>query len=297
MSRLLSATLGVALLLGLSACDPSDDFIVEERTLVELATSTPSLSTLVTALQTADLVSALEVAGPLTVFAPSNDAFDAVQDDLLAAILGDDTTLDDLLTYHVVSGEFRAEDLSDGQTLTALNGNDLNVTVTNDGVFVEGVKVGTADVSASNGVVHIMEGVLLMPVDIIDAAGLLGFTSLASALTTAGLVDDLQAAGPFTVFAPTDAAFIGTDTSGLTTDQLTNVLLYHVTSGAVLSTDLVDNQDVQTLLTQQTFDIDIDGSTITIDGDNANGEVTLADVVVGNGVIHAIDGVLLPDAF
>ena len=284
-------------MLGLSACDPSDDFIVEDRTVVELATGTSSLSTLVSALQAADLVSALEVDGPITVFAPSNDAFDAVQDDLLAAILDDDDTLEDLLTYHVVSGEFRAEDLTDGQTLTALNGDELTVTIEDGDVFVEGVKVGTANVAASNGVVHIMEGVLLTPVDIVDAAGLLGLSSLASALTTAGLVDDLQADGPFTVFAPTNAALEASAAGGLTTSQLTNVLLYHVASGAVLSSDREDNQTIPTLLTDQTIGIDIDGSTITIDGDDANGTVTLADIVVGNGVIHVIDGVLLPDTF
>jgi len=297
MSRLLSATLGVALLLGLSACDPSDDIILEERTLAELASDTQSLSTLVSALQTANLTSTLEGSGPFTVFAPSNDAFDAVQDDLLTAILGDSNTLDDLLKYHVVAGTFRASDLTDGQTLTALNGDELNVMVDGGDVFVEGVKVGTADVSASNGVVHIMDGVLLTPVDIIDAAGLLGFSQLAAALSTAGLVDDLQAAGPFTVFAPTDVAFNGTDTSGLTTQQLTNVLLYHVASGALQSSDLSDNQTITTLLTDQTIGIDIDSGTITVDGDDANGEVTLPNVVVGNGVIHAIDGVLLPDTF
>ena len=297
MSRLLSATLSVALLLGLSACDPSDDFIAGDASILELATSTSNLSTLVSALQTADLDDTLEGDGPFTVFAPSNAAFDSVQEDLLTAILGDDDTLDDLLTYHVVQGTFRAEDLTDGETLTALNGDILNVTVEDGDVFVEGVRVATADVSASNGVVHIMEGVLLTPVDIIDAAGLLGFSELASALATAGLVDDLQAAGPFTVFAPTDAAFGNTDTSGLTTQQLTNVLLYHVASGALQSGDLSDGQTIQTLLTDQTIGIDIDGSTITIDGDDANGTVTTADIVVGNGVIHAIDGVLLPDTF
>ncbi|GAB5536558.1 MAG: fasciclin domain-containing protein [Rubricoccaceae bacterium] len=297
MSRFLSATLGIALLLGLSACDPSDDIILEDRTIVELASDTQTLSTLVSALQTADLTSTLEGSGPFTVFAPSNDAFDAVQGDLLTAILGDDDTLDDLLTYHVVQGTFRASDLTDGQTLTALNGGELAVTIEDGDVFVEGVEVGTADVAAANGVVHVMNGVLLTPVDIIDAAGLLGFSSLASALTTAELVDNLQADGPFTVFAPTNAAFDDTDTSGLTTQQLTNVLLYHVASGAVVSGDLEDDQTISTLLTDQTIGIDINGSTITIDGDDANGVVTTADVVVGNGVIHAIDGVLLPNTF
>ncbi|MEM6286322.1 MAG: fasciclin domain-containing protein [Bacteroidota bacterium] len=292
-SPLLIALLAVAL--PLAGCDSNGD---DDPSIADLAQNTPSLSTLDTALGQADLVSTLDSGGPFTVFAPNNGAFDTVQGDLLNAILADDDQLDDLLTYHVVRGTFRAEDLEDGDTLTALNGDELTVTVTNAGTFIDGVRVVSADIEATNGVVHIVEEVLINPIDIVDAAGLLGFTELAGFLTPA-LVTSLQGDGPFTVFAPTNTAFqdIESTTDNLTPAQLTNVLLYHVAPVATPSGSLSPDQVVPTLLTDQTVTVRINGTTITIDGDDADGEVAIPDVIVGNGVIHAIDGVLLPDSF
>jgi transforming growth factor-beta-induced protein len=265
--------------------------------IVALASATPSLSTLVTAVGAAGLVSTLQGDGPFTVFAPDNAAFGRVQSNLLTGLLGNTAQLTDLLTYHVVPGKLFAADLTDGQVLTTVQGQQISVAVNSGGVFVDGVRVTAPNINATNGVVHVVEDVLIKPIDIVDAAGILGFTSLAGALESANLITALRGAGPFTVFAPTNEAFAAANAGGLTTAQLTNILLYHVANGAVRSTALSNNQVVPTLLTGESVTIRIAGTTITIDGAQADGNVTVADVVVSNGVIHAVDGVLLPSAF
>jgi uncharacterized surface protein with fasciclin (FAS1) repeats len=165
----------------------------------------------------------------------------------------------------------------------------------------------TTDVFASNGVIHVIDAVLLPPApaeatgpeaDIVDTAVAAGdFTTLAAALEAAGLVDTLKGEGPFTVFAPTDAAFASLPAGtveGLLADvpALTDVLLYHVVSGQVLAADVVGLSAAPTV---QGSDISIevvDGKVIL----NGNVEVVTTDILASNGVIHVIDGVLLPPA-
>ena len=265
--------------------------------IVGLAVGTASLSTLVTALTTADLVSTLQGDGPFTVFAPNDAAFEGVQENLLGALLGDDAQLTELLTYHVVPGELFAADLSDGQMLTTVQGDMLEVSVTGGRVFVDGSEVIAANINADNGVVHVVEDVLLGPIDIVDAAGLLGYSELAAAATRAGLVDALRGDGPLTVFAPDDDAFDAAGADALTDGQIANVLLYHVVSARALSTDLSNGQTLDTLLDGETLDVLISGGTVTIDGAQSDATVVVPDVVVGNGVIHGVDAVLLPSAF
>ncbi|MEM6328448.1 MAG: fasciclin domain-containing protein [Bacteroidota bacterium] len=274
-----------------------NDVIAFPDNIPALAIGTPSLSTLVTALQTANLVGDLDEAGPFTVFAPNNDAFSAVNGALLNALLGDVPALDELLKYHVVSGELFASDLSDGQTLTTLQGDQLTVTVNDNGVFVDGTRVIAANINANNGVVHVVEDVLVAPVDIVDAASLLGFSTLVQAAGDAGLAGALRGDGPLTVFAPSNQAFVDANASSLNTSQVANILRYHVVPSLALSTSLSNDQSVSTLLMNEALTIDIAGSTITIEGAQSNAEVQVADVVVGNGVIHAVDAVLLPSSF
>ncbi|MEM1056024.1 MAG: fasciclin domain-containing protein [Bacteroidota bacterium] len=262
-----------------------------------LATGTPSLSTLVSALGTANLVDALAEEGPFTVFAPTNDAFDNVNGPLLTAILGDAIQLDELLKYHVVPGEFFASDLSNGQMLTTLQGEQLEVTVNNEGVFVDGIRVTAPNVNADNGVVHVVEDVLVGPIDIVDAAQLLGFSSLVQAAGDAGLAGALRGEGPLTVFAPSNQAFADAGAGSLNNSQLENILRYHVVSAFAPSSSLSDDQNVLTLLTDEALKIDIAGGTITIEGAQSSAIVQVPDVIVGNGVIHAIDAVLLPSEF
>ena len=184
---------------------------------------------------------------------------------------------------------------------TALNGDELSFTVSADGVTVSGATVALADVPASNGVIHVIDAVLMPPADLVDipataiSTGI--HTSLVAALTAANLVSALQADGPFTVFAPTDAAFTaaGIDLASFDTDEeiatLADILTYHVVSGQVLSTDLTDGMKA-TALNGDELSFTVSADAVTVSG----ATVTSADVMTTNGVIHVIDAVLMPPA-
>lgn len=131
-----------------------------DDSILAIAQDNPQLSQLVTALQAAGLTDALEQAGPLTVFAPNDEAFAQLDQSDLAALLADPTSLGDRLQYHVVEGSFPSSDLTDGQTLTTSQGSDLTVGVDGSTVTVDGVEVVQADIMAGNGVIHVVSGVL-----------------------------------------------------------------------------------------------------------------------------------------
>jgi transforming growth factor-beta-induced protein len=288
-----------------TACNNDDDPQVEEPTqnVVEIAQSNESFSTLVTALSEADLVTALNGNGPFTVFAPTNDAFNALlsQTGLTVEELLQSELLDDVLLYHVVSGKILSTDLSNTSVET-LSGETINISI-DGGVTINGsASVTTADIEATNGVIHIIDQVLvpenliLNPTIVEIAVANESFSILVQALSTANLVDALSGDGPFTVFAPTDAAFADllaeldvTAEQLLAREDLADILLYHVVSGSVFSTDLT-NGDVPTLLTNASVAISIEGG-VSI---NDRATVTTADVKAKNGVIHIIDKVLLP---
>lgn len=142
-----------------------DDGAEEEATIVDVATEAGDFTTLLAAAQAAGLVETLSGPGPLTVFAPTDAAFEAALADLgLTAeeLLADTETLTGILTYHVVEGQVLSTDLSDGMTATTVNGAELTISV-NGGVMVNEANVTTADVMASNGVIHIIDAVLLPP--------------------------------------------------------------------------------------------------------------------------------------
>ena len=259
-------------------------------------------TSLVAALSAANLVTALQADGPFTVFAPTDAAFAAAGIDLSAFVTDEEiATLADILTYHVVAGQVLSTDLTDGMTATALNGDTLDFTVSADGVTVSGAMVTLADVPSSNGVIHVIDAVLMPPADLVDipstaiSTGI--HTSLVAALTAANLVSALQADGPFTVFAPTDAAFTaaGIDLDSFVTDEeiatLVDILTYHVVAGQVLSTDLTDGMTA-TALNGDTLDFTVSTDAVTVSG----ATVTSADVMTTNGVIHVIDAVLMPPA-
>jgi uncharacterized surface protein with fasciclin (FAS1) repeats len=152
-----------------SSVDTSQQTPVEQEstqatnTIVDLAVATPELSTLVSAVQAASLVETLSGDGPFTVFAPTNSAFNALPEGTLASLLLPENkqNLTDILTYHVVSGNVMSSDLSDGQVITTLNGDTLTVSIQNGVVKVGNATVTTPDVKASNGVVHVIDTVLL----------------------------------------------------------------------------------------------------------------------------------------
>ncbi len=260
------------------------------KSIVEIAAGNPAFSTLVSALQKANLVDALKAAGPFTVFAPTNDAFAKL------ASVPDGDALKEVLLYHVASGKFLAADLIKSGEVTTLQGKKIKVEQKSNGdVILNGiVKVTTADIQASNGVIHVIDTVLIPPADptIVDiAAADPRFTTLVSALKSQNLVGALSGAGPFTVFAPTNDAFA--KLAGLPGgDALTRVLKYHVASGKFSASDLSKLKDIKTLAGENIF-ISKQGDSLILNG---LVKVVIADIQASNGVIHVIDTVLLPDS-
>ena len=264
------------------------------------ATNTGVHDSLVDALVKADLVATLQGDGPFTVFAPTDQAFADAGIDLDSFTTDEEiAVLTDILLYHVYSGAVYAADVTDGLTVAMVNGDDASFTVTDGTVMVGDATVTTADVMASNGVIHVIDKVLMPPADLVDIAAVAMSTgvhdSLVAALVKANLVATLQGDGPFTVFAPTDQAFAdaGIDLDAFTTDEeiaaLTDILLYHVYSGAVNAAGVTDGLTVAMVNGDEASFTVTDGTVMVGDA-----TVTTADVMASNGVIHVIDKVLMP---
>jgi uncharacterized surface protein with fasciclin (FAS1) repeats len=293
----------MALSIGTMACDDDDPNIVEPpvtlpATVVDIAASSASFSTLVGALESAGLVETLQGPGPFTVFAPTNDAFAALPATALSKVTGDANLLTDVLTYHVVPGSFLSGDVIGLTSAPTVNGKQLSISVEGGEVFVDGVRVIQTDFEAENGVVHVLEGVLLPePVlDIVETAESAGaFGTLLTAVEAAGLSETLKGDGPFTVFAPTDAAFDKLSDLELgnilaDTDLLTRVLTYHVVAGDVRAEQVVTLDEALT----------VNGKSVAIRVENGqvfinDALVITTDIETTNGVIHVIDDVLLPE--
>ena len=277
-----------------------DAVILPTETVADIAIDN-DFTYLTTAVVTAELLPALT--NPLadfTVFAPSNEAFDN-----LAAALETDIdgllaleNLSDILLYHVLGASAFSGELSNGDIVTPLNdANTIKLTVTSEGmVYANQAMVFLADVAADNGVVHAIDAVILPVETVVDIAIDNDFTYLATAVITAELLPALtNPLAEYTVFAPDNMAFenlaaaLGTDIDGvLALPFLSDVLLYHVVDGILLSTDL-ENGSLTTLFGQ---DVEVDvTSGVMIN----NATVTLADVLADNGVVHVINEVLIPD--
>ncbi len=274
-------------------------------TVVDIIVGSADHTTLATAVTEAGLVSALQGEGPFTVFAPTNAAFDALPEGLLATLLADPTgDLTNILLYHVVGAKAKSTDLSNGQQIaTLLTDFKVKVTINDDGVFINDAHVTVADLEAENGVVHVIDAVLVpssgetLPATVVDIiVGSADHTTLATAVTEAGLVSALQGEGPFTVFAPTNAAFDALPEGLLATlladptGDLTNILLYHVVGAKAKSTDLSNGQQIATLLTDFKVKVTINDDGVFIN----DAHVTVADLEAENGVVHVIDAVLVP---
>jgi transforming growth factor-beta-induced protein len=285
----------------LAACGNDDPVSPSDGpTIAQLASETAQLSTLNTALTTADLATALEGDGPFTVFAPVNEAFDNLPDGALDALLASANreTLTALLQYHVVPGTYRAADLSDGQQLVTLSGETLRVSVEGSTVRVAGVLVSTADIEAANGTVHLVSNVLTEALSLVSLAELTPtLSTLVSAVDAANLREALEGDGGgagYTVFAPNNAAFAALE-EPLPTDPeaLAPILQQHVLLTRTLSGALTDGQ-VLTTLAGVTLTVERDGATVRLVGPSNSVDVVQADVRGANGVLHVIDGVLLP---
>jgi transforming growth factor-beta-induced protein len=277
--------------------------IVEaSNTIVDIAAGNPDFSTLVAAVSAAGLVDALSGEGPFTVFAPTNEAFAKLPEGTLESLLLPENkqVLTDILLYHVVSGSVLAADVVNLSQAETLLGKNVNIKVDMGSVMINEANVVATDIIADNGVIHVIDSVILIPADladIVDTAVADGrFTTLAAALGAAELIETLKGGGPFTVFAPTDDAFAllpeGTVESLLLPEnkqQLIDILLYHVVAGKVMAEDVVTLTEAETVLGQN-VSIKVEDGKVFIN----DAEVIVTDIVTSNGVIHVIDTVLLP---
>ncbi len=292
--------------------DPGDG----AENIVDTAVANGGFTTLVAALQAAELDDDLAGPGPFTVFAPTDDAFDLLPAGTVATLLepANQATLIDILTYHVIDGDVAASGAAalDGTGAAMLNGLNVRIDVVADEVILNlngnrEAMVVITDIECTNGVIHVIDAVLDpgdAVVNIVDTAVANGnFETLVTALQAAELDDDLAGPGPFTVFAPTDAAFdllpagtVATLLEPASQDTLIDVLTYHVYDGSVLSPAAIalDGQSV-TMLNGGTMSLDIAASELVLNlGGNRQATVILTDVLCSNGVIHVIDAVLDP---
>ncbi len=274
--------------------------------IVDALAGAENFSTLVTAVQTAGLTDALKQDGPFTLFAPSNEAFDKLPPGALSFLLANPETLATVLLYHVSPGAAFASDVTTQPGAFTLAGERIKFS-TDGGVFVNDAEVVATDFAVCNGVIHVIDDVLLpsfkavgsSSFDLVDNLTYLNaktgeFSTLLFAIETAGLTGALQGPGPFTLFAPTDRAFAqlppGT-LSSLIADPpaLADILLYHVVGRELLAVDVATLPGAQTLQGQSlTFTAGPSG--VFVDA----ARVFVANVETSNGVFHAIDAVLLP---
>ena len=267
--------------------------VAAEKDIVDTAVSAGSFKTLVAAVKAAGLVQTLKGKGPFTVFAPTDDAFKKIPQDMINALLKPENKdkLTAILTYHVVAGKVMAADVVKMKAAETVNGQMVSINVKGKTVMIDNAKVIKTDIKCSNGVIHVIDTVIL-PKDIVDTAVAAGaFKTLVAAVKAAGLVDTLKGKGPFTVFAPTDAAFkklpAGTVETLLKPEnkaKLTAILTYHVVSGKVMSSDLLKMTSAKT----------VNGQKIAIGLAIDNAMVVQPDIKCSNGVIHVIDSVILP---
>ena len=279
------------------------------KDIVDTAVEDGRFTTLVAAAQAAELVDTLKGEGPYTVFAPTDEAFAALPAGTLDQLLMPENkqNLTDILLYHVVPGKVMATDVTALNSATTVFGEDVAIKSDMGDVYVNDAKIILTDIETSNGVIHVIDAVILPPAEqpsaeakgtIVDVAVADGrFTTLVAAVQAAELAETLSGEGPFTVFAPTDDAFAalpaGTVESLLLPEnkqQLTDILLYHVVSGKVMAADVTALTSAPTVLGQD-ITIKVENGKVFL---NDTVEVIITDIETSNGVIHVIDAVLLP---
>lgn len=284
-----------------TGCDKEDEMTsTNDLTIAGYATSDNNFSILVQALSKAELVDVLNGEGNFTVFAPTNAAFNSLFAQLGVSGVEDlsKETLTPILLYHVLGTEKKSGNLESGyfNTLSPSQGNylSLNINISDRVRINKESMVTNADVDVKNGVIHVIDKVLIPPTIVGIAASNEAFSILVQAVTKAGLVETLSGTGPFTVFAPTNTAFQALFTelgisgiADLTAEQLVPILTYHVVSGNVLSTQLMAGT-VQTLNGPVTVTLN------PVPALNSDSKIIAVDVQGSNGVIHVIDKVLLP---
>ncbi len=304
----LKALLVLASVAVFTACKKDEVVTPPAKDIVETALSQTQFSTLVAALTKADLASALKGTGPFTVFAPNNTAFTTAKITSLDGLTKE--ALTPILTSHVVGARVLAADVKSGAVPTLNTANGIYLSKNADGVFINGtIKVIQTDVTASNGVIHIIDNVIIPAKEslVTIAAGNKDFSELVSLVlkadpAVAKALTDASATG-FTVFAPTNAAFTelykttpkATLLDPKNVKLLTDVLLYHVVPGRVFSTDLPNvSGEVGTANPTAKLTFDLAGGAKVKGKSSGNSTITAANILATNGVIHVIDKVLLP---
>lgn len=290
----------------LAACGGHDD-----PSVLDVARNDPQFSVLVEAVQAAGLQTTLDGEGPLTLFAPTDAAFASLLTELSLTkqqLLADTALLTSVLRYHVLPTQVNKAALPLGQAITTVEGSVFKIESGAGGALTiqDGrnrvAAITATDLSARNGVVHVIDKVIL-PANrniVQTAQALPEFSILVEALVAADLAGTLSGPGPFTVFAPTDAAFTDLLASlGLTKAQLladtvllTSVLKYHVVSGRVLKADVPVSTPIQTLEPGKTFSVN--GTLVITDAQGNTAQIVTTDVFASNGVIHVIDKVIRP---
>ncbi|MEO1227699.1 MAG: fasciclin domain-containing protein [Myxococcota bacterium] len=271
------------------------DAVIIPPTVAEAAAALPNLSTLNAAIAAADPAVVTTVAGPapITVFAPVDAAFTGVD---VGALVADQPRLTDILQYHVATGQTLSTDLINGQVVTMANG--LTLTVNIDGAgnvsLTDGLGLNAnviqADIRLLNGTVHLIDGIL-NPGNVVERGTAAGLTSLVDAINRVGLDGALRGIGPFTVFAPTNAAFTNLGVNLMDVDDavLANILLHHVVGGRNDSAAVLGATSFTTLA-NTSLAINA-GPPITIGGSNLS---TTLDVAANNGIVHLMDQVIVP---
>ncbi len=267
--------------------------------IVDTAVAAGQFKTLAAALNAADLVGALKGEGPFTVFAPTDEAFAKLPASTVEMLLKPENkeTLAAILTYHVVAGSVTSKQVVSLSNAKTLNGQRVDINFDRLQVSIDKAIVVQADIKCSNGIIHVIDSVLMPSTQTLPTvAAETGFSTLVAALKAAGLAEALSGEGPFTVFAPTDEAFAklpsGTVESLLKPEnksKLVAILQYHVVPGRVYSEDALAAKSANTL----------EGSPIRIVSNKGGAMInasrlTETDIDASNGVIHVIDEVLMP---
>ena len=308
MSRWLKYLAALVAITFAAACGGSDDDD-PSASIVQQVQADARFSVLAEALAAADLTETLSGSGPFTVFAPTDDAFGALLNELgvtKAQLLADKTLLTAALTYHVLPDRVLRSQVAPGKAVTTVQGDVFKIDASASGLVITDGRNRTANITstgqlASNGVIHVIDKVLL-PADrniVQTAQANPDFSILVEAVVAAGLVDVLSAPGPLTVFAPTNTAFADLlDELGVTKAQLfadpellAQVLAYHVVDGRVLKADVPLDTPITTL---QGDTFSVAGSLVITDQRSRTANILATDVFASNGVIHVIDRVILP---
>jgi uncharacterized surface protein with fasciclin (FAS1) repeats len=278
--------------------------------IVEVAQNAGDFTILLAALEATGLDEALKGDGPFTVFAPPDPVFEQLLSDLgiSAEDLLANPGLADILLYHVLGEELWSFRLAMRSSVETLQGSSAKVTshwplfFRFRKIFIDDARVVKSNILASNGIIHVIDGVLMPPKDIVETAQDAGnFSILLAALEETGLDDVLREEGPFTVFAPPDPVFealledLGISAADLLANpDLAEILLYHVLNGAVESRDLRRSMSVETVqggdLHIRVFGPRFFWRRIYVN----DTRVVKADILASNGVIHVINGVLMP---